>query len=282
MSKIGLIGHGVVGKAVEQGFAPNFDIFIYDKYKTPRVGSSGRICESIHEVVQLVNGPIFVCVPTPMTQNWYQYGSCDTSIVQEVVKEINEAEKYVYDTPVVAIKSTVPPGTTQYLSEEYPNLHIGFNPEFLTERNAVEDFKNQDRIIIGADLAATYAIRNCHKIAFHQVPIWECKPTEAEMVKYITNIHLAVKVSLANEFSEICDKLEISYDKVVELATQDARLGNSHWSVPGPDGHLGFGGTCFPKDINALMYAAKQIGIDTIVMNAAWNKNMIARKEPVC
>ena len=188
--------------------------------------------------------------------------------------------KLVYEKPVVAIKSTVPPGITKRLSEKYPNLNIGFNPEFLTERNAIEDFKNQDRVIIGGDLAFIYALRHCHQVAFHKVPIYECDSTEAEMVKYVTNVHLAVKVSLANEFSEICDKLDISYDKVVELATKDLRLGKSHWSVPGPDGHLGFGGTCFPKDINALMHVAKQIGIDPIVMSAAWNKNITIRKEP--
>ena len=87
MSTIGLIGHGVVGQAVEHGFAPYFDICIYDKHKTPRVGSSGRVCESIHEVVQLSTGPIFICVPTPMNQDWYQYGACDTSIVESVIEE---------------------------------------------------------------------------------------------------------------------------------------------------------------------------------------------------
>ena len=280
MSTIGLIGHGVVGQAEEHGFAPYFDICIYDKHKTPRVGSSGRVCESIHEVVQLSTGPIFICVPTPMNQDWWQHGACDTFILESVIEEIDEMSKLVYEKPVVAIKSTVPPGTTKRLSEKYPNLNIGFNPEFLTERNAIEDFKNQDRVIIGGDLAFIYALRHCHQVAFHKVPIYECDSTEAEMVKYVTNVHLAVKVSLANEFSEICDKLDISYDKVVELATKDLRLGKSHWSVPGPDGHLGFGGTCFPKDINALIHVAKQIGIDPIVMSAAWNKNITIRKEP--
>ena len=275
MDTLGVIGHGVVGQAVEHGFAPYFDVCVYDKHKTPQLGSSGHVCESIYELVHKVNGPIFVCVPTPMGLG----GECDTSIVEDVVEEINKAAQFTDDIPVVAIKSTVVPGTTKKLSEKYFNIVIGFNPEFLTERTAIDDFKNQDRVVVGASGSALWAICTCFSKAFPKVPIYCCSTTEAEMVKYTANVHLATKVALANEIYQICNKLNISYDKVIELATKDQRLGKSHWDVPGPDGMMGFGGTCFPKDINALVFKACELGIRTHVMEGAWATNLDVRLE---
>ena len=266
MKTIGIIGCGVVGTAVKEGMSHAFDVLTYDNNKE-------STCKSIYDLVQQVNGPIFVCVPTPMRDD----GSCNISIVESVINEINEASRFTDEIPVVAIKSTVVPGTTDKLTKKYIHIEIGFNPEFLTERNAVEDFKNQDSIVVGASRIAMHSICSCLKQAFPDVPIWGCKPTEAEMVKYTANVHLAVKVSLANEISQICDKLNISYDNVIRLATKDKRLGDSHWSVPGPDGLLGFGGTCFPKDINALKYKAEELGVCTPVMSGAWKKNLEVR-----
>ena len=97
------------------------------------------------------------------------------------------------------------------------------------------------------------------------------------MAKYITNVHLAVKVSLANEFKAIAEAKKINYTAAVSLATKDERLGKTHWDVPGPDGQNGFGGACFPKDINALMNVARDAGINPVVMQAAWRKNLEVR-----
>ena len=266
MNTIGIVGCGVVGTAVQEGMSHVFEVLTYDNNKE-------STHDSINSLVQWVDGPIFICVPTPMDED----GSCDISIVESVINDINEAARYTDEVPVVAIKSTVAPGTTESLSKKYINIDIGFNPEFLTERNAIEDFKNQDRIVVGASDKAMWSICTCLKKAFPNVSIWGCKPTEAEMVKYTANVHLSVKVSLANEISQICQKLNISYDKVIELATKDKRLGDSHWNVPGPDGQPGFGGTCFPKDINALKYKAKELGIKTPVINGAWEKNLEVR-----
>jgi UDPglucose 6-dehydrogenase len=99
------------------------------------------------------------------------------------------------------------------------------------------------------------------------------------MVKYVTNCFLATKVSFANEIKQICDKLDIDYDKVVEYSTKDKRLGTSHWAVPGHDGHFGFGLTCFPKDLNALIATATSLGVDPKVMIAVWEKNLEVRPE---
>ena len=99
------------------------------------------------------------------------------------------------------------------------------------------------------------------------------------MVKYTTNTFLPTKVSFANEIKMICDKVGIDYDKVIEYATHDDRLGHSHWSVPGPDGHLGFGGSCFPKDINALLDICRELGVPAKTIYGAWETNLNVRPE---
>ena len=104
-------------------------------------------------------------------------------------------------------------------------------------------------------------------------------PTSAEMVKYTANVFLATKVSFANEIKIICEKLNINYDEVINTAKLDERLGDSHWKVPGPDNRLGFGGSCFPKDINALIYFCKSNGISINTILAAWETNLRVRPE---
>ena len=99
------------------------------------------------------------------------------------------------------------------------------------------------------------------------------------MVKYTTNTFLTVKVSFANEIKQICDKVGVDYDKVTEYATYDDRLGYSHWSVPGPDGKYGFGGSCFPKDINALIAVCKKLDIPCETLSGAWDTNLKVRPE---
>jgi len=267
MDKIGIIGCGVVGDAVKAGMSPCFEVLTYDKHKN-------STCESIYDLAQQVDGPIFVCVPTPMNDD----GSCDISIVDSVVFEVNEAAKYTYDYPVVAIKSTVIPGTTTALSNKYPYIDLCFNPEFLTERNAEEDFKNQNRIIIAGDPNACIVTGDCYSEAFPDITQQHSHVSEeAEMSKYIINVHLAVKVALANEFKQICDAMSIDYKMALMMALFDERLGKSHWKVPGPDGKLGFGGTCFPKDLNALVYKAGKLEVSTPVMSGTWKKNLEVR-----
>ena len=233
------------------------------------------------------SGVFFVCVPTPM----YEDGSPDTSIVRDVLELISTAP-YTTDSPerVAVVKSTVPPGSTEIWNEEFNNqgLHVIFNPEFLTEANAVNDMREQNRIVLGGPRPYVNTVRNVFQRAFPKVPIIKTSSTTAEMVKYVTNCMLAVKVSFANEVAQICealdaDGLNIDYDKVVEYAKVDRRLGETHWSVPGPvpthDGRYvrGFGGHCFPKDINALMSVARRYDVNPRVMQAAWDKNLEVR-----
>ena len=146
----------------------------------------------------------------------------------------------------------------------------------------------QNRIILGGPRPYINTVRNVFMRAFPNVPIIKTSSTTAEMVKYTTNCFLSVKVSFANEVSQICealdnDGLNIDYDKVIEYSKLDKRLGDTHWSVPGPvptnEGHYarGFGGHCFPKDLNALMNVARYYGINPTVMQASWDKNLEVR-----
>lgn len=285
MKKIGLIGRGVVGDAVAAGMSHAFAVCFYDKVFRHYIhDSNGEQHLSIRSVVESVDGPIFLCLPTPMQKD----GSADISIVESVVKEINELERDRFQaTPakrgkpekILIIKSTISPGTTEILNSRYEYISCVFNPEFLTERTAVEDFKNQDRIIIGGPHKAVSVVKQMYQHAYPEVPTTKTSATIAEMIKYVTNCFLAVKVSFANEVAQICKKLNIDYDKVIEYATKDVRLGMSHWSVPGHDGHLGFGGKCFCKDINALIALAKTYKVDPKIMQAAFDKNLEVRPE---
>jgi UDPglucose 6-dehydrogenase len=163
-------------------------------------------------------------------------------------------------------------------------LCVIFNPEFLTEVNALNDFRNQDRIVLGGPRPYINTVKSVFEFAFPKVRIVKTSSTTAEMVKYTTNIALAVKVALANELHQICQALDnqgldIDYDKVIEYASIDTRLGTSHWKVPGPDGLGGFGGSCFPKDINALISVAQDLDIKPTMMLGAWYKNLEVRPE---
>ena len=245
--KIGIIGQGYVGTALKEGFQDFYQVETYDKYD---LGKSTH--SKISDIVEL-SDVIFVCVPTPMRQD----GTCYTGIVEEVIREINENA----NGQIVVIKSTVPPGTTDRINEEYTHTTTIFNPEFLTEANFIQDFKNQSRIILGGDRKGTNKVRQIYSRIFPNATIVKTGAKHAEMVKYFTNCFLATKVSFANEMYNICQQLDLDYDKVVEYATYDERLGKSHWAVPGPDGDFGYGGHCLPKDLSAIVSEFETYGL---------------------
>lgn len=240
------------------------------------------------------SGVYFVCLPTPM----FEDGSADLSIVEGVLKEL--ASFPVTGTTgasgqhrIAVVKSTVPPGSTERWNKQFKDtgLRIVFSPEFLREASALDDMRNQNRIVLGGPRPHINRVKQVFEAAFPNVPIIKTSSTTAEMVKYVTNIHLACKVSLANEFYQICNALDanganIDYDKVIEYATLDTRLGTSHWKVPGPmpaddtgEPVMGWAGSCFIKDLNALMYVAKENGVDPKVMRGAWEKNLEVRPQ---
>ena len=270
---IGIVGQGFVGLAVKIGFEPHYELETYDKYDKDK-----STCDTLFDLVMECD-VMFVCVPTPMNKD----GSCHTDIVEEVITEINEivleTESYPYHIkPIVVIKSTVPPGTTDRLHSKNRGLDVIFNPEFLTEANFLEDFKNQSRIILGGIRRGTTKLRQVYSKVFPHATIVKTGAKHAEMVKYFTNCFLATKVSFANEMKQICDGVGIDYDKVVEYATYDERLGKSHWAVPGPDGELGFGGHCLPKDLDALISVAYNLKLEPTILNAVNKLNLLVRK----
>jgi len=268
--KIGIIGQGYVGSAIKLGFQDYYDVFTYDKFDLGK-STHSKISDIVEEA-----SVIFVCVPTPMRKD----GTCYTGIVEEVIREINETAT----DHIVVIKSTIPPGTTDRINQEYTHSTVIFNPEFLTEANFLDDFKNQNRIILGGDRKGTNKLRQIYSKVFPKATIVKTGAKHAEMVKYFTNTFLATKVSFANEMYNICQQLDLDYDKVVEYATYDERLGKSHWGVPGPDEDFGFGGHCLPKDLSAMINGFDTLGLleaveqvnDQVRENRDW-EHMVGR-----
>lgn len=258
---IGIVGQGFVGNAVYQKFKNYYEVLTFDLDEVKCNSTFREVCECDY---------VFVCLPTPMNQD----GSCNTNIVQNVIQDIDNVGK----TKGIVVKSTIPPGTTERWNQNY-NTNIVFNPEFLTERNAVDDYENQNRIILGGPRPTTTELKGIFSRVFPMADIIKTDSTHAEMVKYVTNTFLSVKVSFANEMYELSNKLGIDYDKVIEYATYDDRLGKSHWSVPGPDGDFGFGGHCFPKDLSALIYLSEQFGTTNNVLVSTKKTNDEVRND---
>lgn len=274
--RIGVIGLGFVGSAVKAGFEHACEIKIFDR------NPEKRNVIDLATLVGETDGPIFVCVPTPMKAD----GSCDTSIVEKVVTDL-DAVAFMLEARdrVVVIKSTVTPGTTERLAGKCANIRLVFNPEFLTEANFIDDFKNQKRILLGCVPTETYYISHLQMVTdlyrrtLPNASVFWLHATEAELFKYVCNTFLALKVAYCNELYQLCQKLGVNYEAMTEHLARDERLGPTHWRVPGPDGKSGFGGSCFVKDLNALMVVANQLGVKPMIMDAAWQKNLEVRPE---
>ena len=262
---IGIVGQGFVGNAVYYKFKNYYNVLTFDLDKT--------LCNSSFEDINKNCKYIFVCLPTPMNKD----GSCYTGIVEDLLTKLNKHSREISQSKIVVVKSTIPPGTTKKWNDEFDNLSVVFNPEFLTEANAVKDYENQNRIILGGPSHITLKLNSIFSNVFPSAKIINTNSTDAEMVKYTTNSFLAMKVSFANEIYQICHKVEADYDNVINYTIEDDRLGKSHWKVPGPDGFLGFGGHCFPKDINALIKIALDNNISPKMLKATNEKNKEVR-----
>lgn len=276
--KVGIIGQGFVGGAIREKFKNYFKVIAYDKLWgmvkcfEGDIESVCPISSNAKEVVEK-SEVIFVCLPTPM---YMDTGECDISIVRNAIVELDNYAIELGVERTVIIKSTVPPGTTNLINTLCKNLNVCFSPEFLTEANAVEDFENQDRIVIGADFDAPY-IEEMFRKCFPDANYYHLNSTEAEMVKYTANLFLATKVSFFNDIYDVCEGLDVDYNNIVNVAVTDKRIGKSHYAVPGPDGDRGFGGHCFPKDTAAIMYIAKKLGIEIPTIQGAWDTNRNVR-----
>lgn len=262
MSKqVGIIGNGFVGNAIYQNFKDKVVTKVYDVRKEKSLNSEKEVLDS---------DIIFICLPTPMKSDSH----CDISYVLDFFDRIE-----VKNNPLFVIKSTVPIGITEILCSLYPNLRIVHNPEFLTAVNAVEDFKNTDRNIIGGKQEWCLELRDFFVENFPYTPIQIVSSNESETIKYFCNSFLAAKVAFFNNLYEICQKFEMNFDSVKDGVCSDSRIGNSHTKVPGPDGLMGFGGYCFPKDINALINTLNTNEIDSSLFTTVWEYNKKIRKE---
>lgn len=266
--KIGVVGMGFVGNACIAGFEyGGFTVYSFDVDK-----SKNPTHDSLLSLVSESN-VVFLCVPTPMN---ISTGECDYRIIEGIVAEIQSFN--LSRLPILVIKSTIPPGTTDYLSKKY-NLPLVFNPEFLTEANWFRDFITQDRVVISGTKEQFQELKFIYQEVFPvtSTPFFHLSNIEAELVKYISNSFLATKVAFFNEMYQICQKSGVTYESVRSAVTSDPRIGISHTMVPGLDGQFGYSGTCFPKDINAFIRYAKKIGLDPKLLEASWNKNLEVR-----
>lgn len=273
MFNIGIIGRGFVGSAVAHGFSKGVgydaEIRIYDK-------NPERSLNSLEDVINLSDF-VFISVPTPSNKD----GSINLEILKECLSEIQATiDLEQSSNPVLLIRSTVIPGTTEKLQKKYPGLSLVFNPEFLTERSANFDFISQSRFVLGGEIENVKKVENLYKHRFgSSVSIISTDFATAELIKYVCNTFFATKVAFLNEMRMVSDKVGADWDKVIEGFVRDGRVGHSHTQVPGPDGKYGFGGSCFPKDIQAMIDFGKQIGLDLSVLEGAWKTNLKVRPE---
>ena len=179
---VGIVGQGFVGSAIREGLKDYHSVITYDL--RPEI----RNCDTLDELVEK-SKIIFACVPTPMRKD----GRCDTRLISEVVHDINKivSSLEAESKKIVVVKSTVPPGTTDRLDKECLFIDVMFSPEFLTEANSFDDFKNQTRIILGGPRPATSIVKTMFRKAFPQVPIIKTGSRTAETVKYFTNCFLS-------------------------------------------------------------------------------------------
>jgi nucleotide sugar dehydrogenase len=249
--KIGVIGYGVVGSAVAEGFLfAQHSVIVKDKFKV--------ISVFIGDIYQ--SDMIFVCVPTPTSA-----GFQDLDAVCDVLLDLSAHD---FKGPVI-LKSTVLPGACEYLQNKFDKIKLVHNPEFLSDRSAKKDFVEQKSIILSSphkqeawDVADMY-----HKsFPYAEISI-SANFKETEMAKYMHNCFGAIKVTVMNEFSQYCKNIGVNYDAVKTLAISQGYLSQHYTQVPGHDGKSGFGGACFPKDTEALS-AQDATGILSILRQA--------------
>ena len=261
--KLGIIGHGFVGKATDWGFDRNIEKFIVDPLLETTISDLKNFSPEI----------VFICVPTPMSND----GSQDSSIIESVVNELSDK----CPQTIKVVKSTVVPSILKKLNKIEPKLV--YNPEFLREKHANYDFEHSDMIILGGDKSVAKTVSKAY---LHHS---KCKSkdhiftdlTSAAFIKYSINTYLASKVIYFNELHSIYQKLDVadSWESIIKTISKDKRIGKSHMDVPGHDGRKGFGGACFPKDSLALVKYADSLETElTILKKVIKTNNKIRSK----
>jgi UDPglucose 6-dehydrogenase len=255
---IGVVGLGVVGGAIRQALeSAGFEVRGYDPYMGE--GAPERLASC---------SLVFLCVPTPPSPS----GELDTTAVWKAVRDV---EANLPDGAVVAVKSTVPPGTANALCKDFPRLQFASVPEFLVASRPLESLTKPDRILIGASSsAAAHAVGRVMRTISPGVPILSMTTTEAELSKLCSNAMLAAKVSMANQLALICERFGVAWAVVQPAVGLDHRIGNTHLNVT-PE--RGFGGGCLPKDMDGLIAASAAAGHAPALLSAVVEFNRRVR-----
>ena len=248
---------------------PGLDILVKNNVKKGRLTFSSNIEKNIQEVKI-----IFIAVGTPQDEE----GIADLSAVKSVVKLI-AANLNSYK--IICTKSTVPVGTGKWIESEIKsrassdNFDYVSNPEFLREGAAVSDFLSPDRVVLGSLSEKAFSeMREIYRpLYINETPIMETSVETAEMIKYASNSFLALKISYINEIANLCEAVGADIHKVAKAMGQDGRI-SSKFLHPGP----GFGGSCFPKDLDALYSLGKEKNIDLNTISATIKTNKSQKK----
>lgn len=241
---IGIIGHGFVGSAVESGLKPDTDVVIVD----PRYGTN------IGDLVEAQPKWTFVCTPTPVKAS----GVIDS---HDTVTAVHKAIQLT--NGIVILKSTVTPDVIQNICEALERSgeidRFLYVPEFLTERNAKQEYANPKFMVVGGNPITVdsflYFLHFETIVTFSPSIVQRVTPVEASFIKYAINSFLAMKVTFFNQLHDAMENSSADFLTVAKALSYEHRLGGSHWMVPGPDGKRGFGGSCFPKDVSAFIHS---------------------------
>jgi UDPglucose 6-dehydrogenase len=260
--RVGIIGGGAVGKAHANVFRHYCDVRVYDLEPTRATHSMSDVLEQ--EV-------LFLCLPTPMNKEGWPVARAVFDTLLAVLRES--------PCKAAVLKSTLPPAALLDCDSILPGRFI-YSPEFLTERSAEYELQQSSSFIFGeksANLAACHAVRSLFSRRWAGIPQHWTSLQTASLVKYMRNVFFACKVGLMNEFDELARSFQAERDEAMKLFMLDARIGRSHNEVPGHDGQLGFGGSCFLKDVNAFLHMAREQGVRAQIVEAAWHSNVARR-----
>ena len=248
-----------IRSSVSEGVTPYHEAGLEKLLKTQIRSGRFRVVDSVGSLSQLAEG-IFLCVPTPSQHS----GRIDLSPMKRSAEEVGASLKSTTDRRLVVVKSTVVPGTTEGIvapilyrrsGRSSHEIGVACNPEFLSEGTMVDDALHPTRIVVGTtDSASLSWLRRAYR--HFRAPVISLTPPAAELVKYVANAFLALKVSFANEVARIADQLGVDVDSVMAAVGHDPRIGNQ-FLLAGP----GFGGSCFEKDLKALLKRAAELGV---------------------
>ena len=284
-NKVAIIGYGYVGKAMHKIF-PNaiiYDINLEESLKD----SFGNVLAFVNKDKMIIGskeyinqncGLAIICVPTPMQDTDDEFKKVDTSIIEEVIGWL--------ETPLILIKSTIPPGTTDELIKK-TGKNICFSPEFVGEGKyqitpwkymSPTDPTTHEFQIIGGEKKIREQVANyfVRKLGPEKI-YYLIDAVEAEIIKYMENSWGALKVIFANEFYHLCEALGASYIRVREGWALDNRVERMHTAVFVDE--EGFAGKCYPKDLNGIVVRGDEVGVDLSLIKSVLRKNRIIKKD---